>query len=116
MMAFVEGDGMTGSGQLLLPNPAGPARQQRSDGDLMYASSGHCLVAARIDQARCDLLFEDLIKAGLIAADARVDFIVSVGLGFDDQVGISEERPHRNQVRTSLLALLTHRAYSSGWL
>ena len=97
MALFVEGDGMTGSGQFGCCTQACGSGADNSD-----STGSRCTRVQRplafvccpwIDQARCDLLFENLIKAGLIAADARVDFIGSIGLGFDDQVGISEERP-----------------------
>ena len=74
------------------------------DGNLPLLRRGHELqfglaTRVRIHQARRRLPLEDLIEAGLIAADASVDLVGAIERGLVDEVRIGEERPrHRHHV------------------
>ena len=61
------------------------------------------VASAWIDQARGALLLEHVIEAGLIAADAGVDFVCPAGGGLVDELRISQKRPrHRHHVGTAI--------------
>ncbi len=58
------------------------------------------MAGARVDQAGGDLAAEDVVQAGLVAADAGVDRVRPALARLRDEVRVREERPgHRHHVR-----------------
>ena len=75
-----------------------PGRAGTHDRDRLGRSGLHIgqfgfVTGAGIDQTRCQLAAEGVIKTGLVAADTGVDLISAVLGCLQNQVGICEERP-----------------------
>src|SRR5471030_1995186 len=71
------------------------------------------VAGARIDQATGALVGERVVQAGLVAADAGVDFVGAAFGGLDDKVRVGQEGPcHRHHVGIAalqnLLGLVRH--------
>ena len=88
------------------------------DGDAPGAAGGlqrqrGLAPGSRVEQARHRFVDEHMIQAGLVAGDAGVDLVGSVGAGLAHPVGVGQQRPgHRDQadvgVGEDLLGRLGH--------
>ncbi len=81
--------------------PAGPGADHR-DGASARRRGEHqrgLAAGAGVDQAGGQLVVEDVVQAGLVAADAGVDLVGPSGGGLDHELGVGQQGPgHRDQV------------------
>ena len=83
-------------------------RTGTDDGDAFLFCGGQInqlsfITGAWIDQARSAFLFENVVKTGLIAADAGVDFVRTSSCCFEYEFRIGQQWPrHRNHVGTTI--------------
>ena len=80
----------------------GETAARRRAGDWAVDQLG-LVAGARVDQAAGELVFEDVVQAGLVAGDACVDLVGLTGGGFFHKVRVGQQGTrHRHHVRLAV--------------